>query len=64
MRFGGPPRASCRSVNGGAQRDVFRVAALDARLEDLAAGATAREVDEAVGGRLLAGDELVGTFER
>jgi phosphatidylethanolamine-binding protein (PEBP) family uncharacterized protein len=43
---------------------VFRLVALDVTLEDLAAGASARQVDEAVSGHVLAAAELVGAFTR
>jgi Raf kinase inhibitor-like YbhB/YbcL family protein len=53
-----PPRGHCP------HRYVFRLVALDAMLKDLAPGAAARDVDEAVSGHVLAAAELTGTFER
>jgi Raf kinase inhibitor-like YbhB/YbcL family protein len=57
-------RGPCPPRGHGPHRYVFRLVALDAALEDLAPGATARHVDEAVSGHVLAAAELVGTFER
>mgnify|MGYP005855565883 CR=1 FL=1 len=47
----------------GTHRDFFRVYALDARL-DLEPGATARAVQEAMGGHVLAWGELMGRYTR
>ena len=60
----GGRRGPCPPRGHGPHRYVFRLVALDATLEDLAAGAAARGVDEAVNGHILAADELLGTFER
>jgi phosphatidylethanolamine-binding protein (PEBP) family uncharacterized protein len=57
-------RGPCPPRGHGPHRYVFRLVALDATLEDLAAGADARDVDAAVSGHVLAAAELVGTFER
>jgi hypothetical protein len=57
-------RGPCPPRGHGPHRYVFRLVALDATLEDLAAGAAARDVDAAVSGHVLAAAELVGTFER
>jgi Raf kinase inhibitor-like YbhB/YbcL family protein len=57
-------RGPCPPRSHGPHRYVFRVVALDVTLEDLAPGASARDVDEAVSGHVLAAAELVGTFER
>jgi Raf kinase inhibitor-like YbhB/YbcL family protein len=57
-------RGPCPPRGHGPHRYVFRLVALDATLEDLAPGAAARGVDEAVNGHILAAAELLGTFER
>jgi Raf kinase inhibitor-like YbhB/YbcL family protein len=57
-------RGPCPPRGHGPHRYVFRLVALDSTLDDLPAGAAARDVDEAVSGHVLAAAELVGTFER
>jgi Raf kinase inhibitor-like YbhB/YbcL family protein len=57
-------RGPCPPRGHGPHRYVFRLVALDAMLKDLAPGAAARDVDEAVSGHVLAAAELTGTFER
>jgi Raf kinase inhibitor-like YbhB/YbcL family protein len=57
-------RGPCPPRGHGRHRYVFRLVALDVALEELARGATARDVDEAVSGHILAAAELLGTFER
>jgi len=57
-------RGPCPPRGHGPHRYVFRLVALDAMLKDLARGAVARDVDEAVSGHVLAAAELTGTFER
>jgi Raf kinase inhibitor-like YbhB/YbcL family protein len=57
-------RGPCPPRGHGPHRYVFRLVALDTTLDDLAPGAGARDVDEAVDGHVLAAAELTGTFER
>jgi Raf kinase inhibitor-like YbhB/YbcL family protein len=57
--YGGP----CPPRGHGPHRYFFKVFALDAPLE-LAAGATKRQLEQAMEGHILARSELVGTYER
>ena len=57
-------RGPCPPPRHGRHRYVFRLVALDTTLTDLAPGAGAQDVDEAVRGHVLAAAELIGTFER
>jgi Raf kinase inhibitor-like YbhB/YbcL family protein len=57
-------RGPCPPRGHGPHRYVFRLVALDTTLTDLAPGAGARKVDEAVRGHVLGAAELIGTFER
>jgi Raf kinase inhibitor-like YbhB/YbcL family protein len=57
-------RGPCPPPGHGPHRYIFRLAALDTTLDDLAPGGGAREVDEAVSSHVLAAAELIGTYER
>jgi len=56
-------RGPCPPPGHGPHRYFFRLYALDQQL-DLAPGASREELEGAMQGRVLAGAELVGTYER
>jgi Raf kinase inhibitor-like YbhB/YbcL family protein len=57
-------RGPCPPRGHGPHRYIFRLVALDTTLDDLAPGAAAQDVDQALSGHVLAAAELIGTFER